>query len=80
MFKKRETGIVGSKIDVERRCEPNCQEYNGNTRMRYLIDKVSCCVGNLCNESTRPKSFNTIYLFFFILFLNLSLSIVLYSE
>lgn len=50
---KRETGVVGSRVDVERRCEPTCQEYNGNPHMSYLIDKVSCCIGNLCNHQYR---------------------------
>jgi hypothetical protein len=50
---KRETGVVGSRVDVERRCEPTCQEYDGNPQMSYLIDKVSCCVGNLCNGSDK---------------------------
>jgi hypothetical protein len=53
---KRETGIVGAKINVERRCEPTCQEYNGNTRLNFLIDKISCCVGNYCNKQTINKS------------------------
>ncbi|CAF0732545.1 unnamed protein product [Brachionus calyciflorus] len=55
---KKEIGIVGGRIDVERRCEPTCQEYNGNTRMRYLIDRVSCCVGNACNSAKRTASIN----------------------
>lgn len=56
IFKKKEVGIVGSRVDVERRCEPTCQEYNGNTQANYLIDRVSCCVGNYCNQDVRIRS------------------------
>lgn len=63
---KKETGIVGSKIDVERRCEPTCQEYNGNTKIKYLVDKVSCCFGNLCNHDVILHS--NLRLIFFLIF------------
>ena len=68
---KKETGIVGSKIDVERRCEPTCQEYNGNAKIKYLIDKVSCCYGNLCNREIRLDSAKFFIVFLIFLALNL---------
>ena len=55
-LKKKEVGISGSKVDVERSCTPSCQEYNGNTRVNYLIDRVSCCRGNYCNSQTILKA------------------------
>ncbi|RNA23803.1 hypothetical protein BpHYR1_036185 [Brachionus plicatilis] len=52
---KKEVGIVGGRIDVERRCEPTCQEFNGNTKINYLVDRVSCCIGNTCNSANGKK-------------------------
>ena len=72
---KKETGIVGSKIDVERRCEPTCQEYNGNAKIKYLIDKVSCCYGNLCNVQSRLQAKKIFVSIFMVYSLMLTLKI-----
>ncbi len=63
---KREIGISGSRVEIERSCNPTCQEYNGNTRVNYLVDRVSCCKGNYCNSQTILKSHNLIYLISFV--------------
>jgi len=72
---KREIGISGSRVETERSCNPTCQEYNGNTRVNYLIDRVSCCTGNYCNSLPILKSHYLIYLISFIFvkaFLNMN--------
>ena len=55
-MKKRETGIFGYTLDIERRvktCKQSDSSYSiENTNPKYIIDRISCCTTNLCNDAT----------------------------
>lgn len=59
---------MGSRVDVERRCEPSCQEFDGNKKTKYIIDRVSCCTGNLCNAEQSLNSQPKHIIFTFLVF------------
>jgi hypothetical protein len=57
---KRETGIYGYSLNIERRCVKTCAASDSsysieNTNPKYIIDRISCCSNNLCNHAKSDK-------------------------